>query len=187
MKRFIITLMLIVVCIAVPIMASEMALETTAEMIVPAEVAETTPEEKISSEDNEVTFWIPDVVAEYAAQYGTIMIVDTINQHAYCCVGGNVIADTDCVTGDLYNSPTPTGLYSVWYKRSDFYMMDIYYSAYATFFNGGIAIHDADAWRSEYGGTIYQGSGSHGCVNTPRWFAELVYYNTDYGTPVYVF
>ena len=138
-----------------------------------------------TEENNSV--WIPDTVAEYADEYGTIMIVDIDNQHAYACVDGKVIADTDCVTGDTYSSPTPTGLYSVWYKRSDFYMMDVYYSAYATFFNDGIAIHDADAWRSEYGGTIYQGSGSHGCVNVPCWFAEIVYNNTDYGTPVYVY
>lgn len=187
MKRYIVAMLLVVVCITVPILASEMMLEAAAEAVGPAELTEVIPEETVSYEESEATFWVPDTVAEYAAQYDTIMVVDITNQHAYCCVDGDVIADTDCVTGDLYNSPTPTGLYSVWYKRSDFYMMDIYYSAYATFFNGGIAIHDADTWRSEYGGTIYQGSGSHGCVNTPRWFAELVYYNTDYGTPVYVF
>jgi lipoprotein-anchoring transpeptidase ErfK/SrfK len=137
--------------------------------------------------ETETSVWIPETVAEYADEYGTIMIVDLENQHAYACVDGVVIADTDCVTGDQYTSPTPTGLYTVWCKRSDFYMMDVYYSAYATFFNGGIAIHDADAWRSEYGGSIYMGSGSHGCVNTPRLFAEIVYNNSDYGTPVYVY
>ena len=34
-------------------------------------------------------------------------------------------------------------------------------------FNGNVGIHDADTWRSEYGGEIYKTSGSHGCVNTP--------------------
>lgn len=131
--------------------------------------------------------WVPDVVWEYADAYGTIMIVDLENQHVYCCVNGEIIADADCVSGDLYKSPTPTGLYSVWCKQTDFYMMDAYYTAYAVFFNGGIAIHDADAWRSEYGGTIYEWGGSHGCINTPRWFAETVYENSKIGTPVYVF
>ena len=129
----------------------------------------------------------PDTVSEYVRQYGTIVIVDLSNQHAYCAVDGTIIADADCVTGDYYNSPTPIGLYTVWCKRSDFYMRDQYYTAYATFFNDEIAVHDADAWRSEYGGYIYQGSGSHGCVNTPRWFAEIVFMNTEIGTPVYVF
>lgn len=138
-------------------------------------------------EYDETLNWMPDVVSEYAMEYGTIVVVDITNQHVYMCVDGGVIADADCVSGDLYNSPTPTGLYNVWYKRTDFYMMGSYYTAYAVFFNGEIALHDADAWRSEYGGYIYQGAGSHGCVNLPRWFAEIVYNNTWEGTPVYVF
>ena len=130
---------------------------------------------------------IPDTVLEYAEEYDDIMIVDLDDQHVYCVVGGEVIADSDCVSGDLETSPTPTGLYDVWYKNSDFYMKDRYYTAYATFFNDGIAIHDADAWRDEYGGDIYQWGGSHGCINTPRWFAKIVYNNTQIGTPVYVY
>ena len=126
-------------------------------------------------------------VAGYVKEYGTIMIVDLSDQHVYCYVDGEMIADADCVSGDLYDSSTPTGLYEVWGKQSDYYMQGRYYTSYATFFNGGIAIHDADAWRDEYGGSIYQGGGSHGCVNTPGWFAEIVYENSEIGTPVYVF
>ena len=61
----------------------------------------------------EDTVWMPDTVSEYASTYGTIMVVDLANQHAYCCVDGAIIADADCVSGDFYNSPTPTGLYSI--------------------------------------------------------------------------
>ena len=143
------------------------------------EIVRTTIETK-----NEI---IPETVLEYAASYGTIMVVDLTKQHVYCCVDGEVIADADCVSGNSLSSPTPTGFYNVWRKRNDFFMLDEYYTLYATFFNNGIAIHDADTWRSEYGGTIYQGSGSHGCINTPRWFAEIVYNNSTIGTPVYVF
>lgn len=142
----------------------------------------------VMADETEIDYsWVPDTVWEYADAYGDIMIVDLANQHVYCCVDGAIIADSDCVSGDLNNSPTPTGLYSVWYKNADFYMLGTYYTAYATFFNDGIAIHDADAWRSEYGGDIYQWGGSHGCINTPRWFAEIVYNNSWIGTPVYVF
>ena len=130
---------------------------------------------------------VPKVVRGYANAYDTIVVVDLANQHVYCCVDGAIIADADCVSGDSNSSPTPTGMFRVWIKRSNFYMLDVYYSSYAVFFNGGIAIHDADTWRSEYGGTIYQQNGSHGCINTPGWFAEIVYNNTDIGTPVYVF
>lgn len=129
----------------------------------------------------------PGTVARYAEEYGTIMLVDIDDQHVYCCSGGEIIADADCVTGDAYDSPTPRGFYEVWLKESDYYMRGAYYTAYATFFNDGIAIHDADAWRDEYGDSIYQGGGSHGCVNVPRWFAETVYEYSSIGTPVYVF
>ena len=144
------------------------------------------PETEALEADNAYD-WVPDVVSEYAREYGTIVVVDIASQHVYMCVDGAVIADADCVSGDMYNSPTPTGLYSIWYKVRGLYMMGAYYTEYAAFFNGDIALHDADAWRSEYGGYIYQGGGSHGCVNMPRWFAEIVYNNTWEGTPVYVF
>ena len=41
-------------------------------------------------------------------------------------------------------------------------------------FNGGIGFHDA-SWRSKFGGTIYQYSGSHGCINLPVDKAKLLY------------
>ena len=41
-------------------------------------------------------------------------------------------------------------------------------------FNGGIGFHDA-SWRSKFSGTIYQYSGSHGCINLPVDKAKLLY------------
>ena len=177
MKKCVIWLALMVLCgftitVAAANTWEEPVALTTEETTVQTEAGtdqyldEWIPETESEYYEDEV--WVPDVVSEYANTYGTIMVVDLTNQHAYCCVNGEVIADADCVSGDLYSSPTPTGLYSVWYKRSDFYMRDVYYTSYAAFFNGEIALHDADAWRSEYGGAIYQGNGSHGCINLPR-------------------
>lgn len=132
--------------------------------------------------------WIPEVVFDYAEEYGTIMIVDLDDQFVFCCVEGEIVAYAECVSGDLYDSPTPTGLYEVWDKQRDYYMMDdIYCSEYAIFYDEETAILDADDWRDEYGGEIYQGDGSYGCVDVPEWFAEVVYMNTDIGTPIYVF
>lgn len=125
-------------------------------------------------------------VLEYSDD-GSIIVVDLDDQHVYFYLDGEMINDSDCVSGDLYDSPTPTGIYNVWYKESDYYMKGSYYTSYATFFNGNIAIHDADAWRDEYGGSIYEGDGSHGCINVPGWFAEIVYKNSWIGLPVYVF
>ena len=129
-----------------------------------------------------------DIISHALENYSTIMIVDISNQYAYCYVNGELLGSTDCVTGDLYESPTPPGLYTVWLFRTNFEMMGnpLWYTQHDIFFNNGIAIHDADHWRSEYGGTIYQGNGSHGCVNTPCWFSELVYNNSAIGTPVLV-
>ena len=54
-------------------------------------------------------------------------------------------------------------------------------------FNGNVGIHDADRWRSEYGGDIYKKHGSHGCVNTPRAACEKIYNIVSKGTPVVVY
>ena len=51
-------------------------------------------------------------------------------------------------------------------------------------FYGGVGIHDADSWRSSYGGDIYQYSGSHGCINTPTANAAIIYQNIEPGTPI---
>ena len=50
-------------------------------------------------------------------------------------------------------------------------------------FNGGIGFHDA-SWRSKFGGTIYQYSGSHGCINLPVDKAKLLYEKVYKGMPV---
>ena len=131
--------------------------------------------------------WVSDVVLEYAEDYETIVIVDLNEQHAFCCVDGEIIDDADCVSGDLYNSPTPKGLYSIWGKQKDYYVYDTYYSEYAIFSAKGATIYDADAWRSDYGGTIYKGDGSNGSIDVPGWFAEVIYNNTTVGTPIYIF
>lgn len=54
-------------------------------------------------------------------------------------------------------------------------------------FNGGIGLHDAAGWRSQYGGSIYYYSGSHGCVNLPLDLAKKLYENFELGDPVVVY
>ena len=52
----------------------------------------------------------------------------------------------------------------------------------------GVGIHDS-TWRSdsEYGGTTYQGNGSHGCINTPYDIAEKIYKTISPGIPVVIY
>ncbi|MDE5863899.1 MAG: L,D-transpeptidase/peptidoglycan binding protein [Lachnospiraceae bacterium] len=68
--------------------------------------------------------------------------------------------------------------------------MEYEYESPVTFwmpFNGGIGLHDAAGWRSQYGGSIYYYSGSHGCVNLPYDLAKEIYNNFDIGDPVVVY
>ena len=54
-------------------------------------------------------------------------------------------------------------------------------------FNGNVGIHDADGWRSEYGGQIYLTRGSHGCINTPEDQVAKIYDAVEIGTAVIVY
>lgn len=89
---------------------------------------------------------------------------------------------------------TPPGLFALAYKTSPATLKGKNadgsdYESHVTFwmpFNGGIGIHDADGWRSAYGGSIYVNGGSHGCVNVPYSAAETIFYNISAGMPVIV-
>jgi lipoprotein-anchoring transpeptidase ErfK/SrfK len=50
-------------------------------------------------------------------------------------------------------------------------------------FNNGIGLHDAQ-WRKSFGGSIYVGTGSHGCINLPLSTASIIYQNLSPGTIV---
>lgn len=68
--------------------------------------------------------------------------------------------------------------------------MEYSYESHVTYwmpFNGGYGLHDADGWRYSYGGDIFLYSGSHGCINLPREFAQKLYETFDVGTPVLVY
>ena len=52
--------------------------------------------------------------------------------------------------------------------------------------DSGVGIHDANRWRSKYGGTIYKTNGSHGCINTPKSAMKTIYENSYVGLSVYI-
>ncbi len=99
---------------------------------------------------------------------------------------GETIVDGPCVSGNASTSPTPRGTYYIYFKSMNQYLMNNSFVKYWMPFNGGIGLHDADGWRYEYGGGIYQYAGSHGCVNLPEWLAECIYNNVVAGTKVIV-
>lgn len=124
---------------------------------------------------------------------GTYVEVSISEQHVWFYKDGVLIADGDCVTGDVSEGhDTTTGVYALAYKQSpatltggdaaDGYSSDV---TYWMPFNDGQGLHDA-TWRSTFGGTIYQTSGSHGCVNLPYSLAQTIYENIEAGTAIVV-
>ena len=53
-------------------------------------------------------------------------------------------------------------------------------------FNGGVGIHDLQS-RYWFGGNVYLGGGSHGCINTPLQAVKLIFKNIEIGVPVVVY
>ncbi len=125
----------------------------------------------------------------------TYVEVDITNQKLYCYQDGDLKVDTDVVTGKpVEDRETPSnGIWSIIYKKTDAVLGEVNnleYRSEVDFwmpFNGNVGLHDADRWRSSYGGSIYKTNGSHGCVNMPRSAAEKVYNIVSKGTPVIVY
>lgn len=116
-------------------------------------------------------------------------------QHLWYYKDGKKVVDCNVVTGDTVGGTiTPTGTYGLTYKERHAtlkgYNTDgtTYESpvSYWMPFYGNYGMHDAP-WRGKFGGSIYRGSGSHGCVNMPPSAAAKLYNNlADSGTPVIV-
>lgn len=127
--------------------------------------------------------------------------VDIAEQHARMYdASGNLIWETDIVTGDsTQGHDTPTGVYAMDSYRASGdvelrgaidastgepeYISHVDY--WMPFIGNAYALHDAD-WRSYFGGSIYQGNGSHGCVNLPVDKAAELFNLTSIGDVVVV-
>lgn len=113
--------------------------------------------------------------------------IDLSLQHVWVYKDGNLVVDTDCVTGNSSRGhDTPTGIYQITYKERDATLNGENYSSPVKYwmpFYYNVGLHDA-SWRSTFGGQIYKRSGSHGCVNLPSSVAEIIFNNIEKGTPV---
>ena len=112
---------------------------------------------------------------------------------------GALIWESDCVTGDpTQGYDTPTGvnpinankgmnqtLKGLDYNGDGEPDYESYVTYWIPFVGNLVALHDAD-WRYYFGGTIYQGNGSHGCVNLPVGKAAELYELTRVGDCVVV-
>ena len=123
---------------------------------------------------------------------GTYVEISIQDQEMWCYKDGVVVVDTPVVTGNVskgYDTPAG-GVWAIDAKKHDAVLKGEGYTQPVTYwmpFNGNVGIHDADTWRSQYGGEIYKTSGSHGCVNTPTANAEKIFHTVEIGTPVIVY
>ncbi len=116
--------------------------------------------------------------------------VDLDNQHVYVYRNGELVVDSDCVSGKAVNgNSTPEGTYGITYKERDGTLVGEGYSSSVNYwmpFNGNIGMHDA-TWRKEFGGKIYITNGSHGCVNLPLEKAKEIFEVVEKGEAVIVY
>ncbi|MGN0162831.1 MAG: L,D-transpeptidase family protein, partial [Candidatus Ornithomonoglobus sp.] len=120
----------------------------------------------------------------------TYVEVSIAAQHLWYYKDGELIISSDVVTGNPYaGNGTHTGVYYIKYKERNATLVGATYQTPVSFwmpFNGGEGLHDA-TWRGVFGGSIYMGGGSHGCVNCPYSTAQKLFENVEQGDPVIVY
>lgn len=121
----------------------------------------------------------------------TYVEISIENQHMWYYEDGQLLVETDIVTGNPYQgNSTPVGSYKVLNKHTSIILKGEDYESFVNYWIGfkgtAYGLHDA-SWRSYYGGTIYLGNGSHGCVNTPYTNVQAIYNEVEIGTPVLIY
>lgn len=113
--------------------------------------------------------------------------IDLTNQHLYLYIEGEIVLETDFVSGDMAKgNTTPPGIFGITYKTKDAVLRGGDYETPVSYwmpFNGNYGMHDA-SWRKHFGGDIYLTNGSHGCVNLPMEQAAQIYSYMKKGFPV---
>lgn len=112
---------------------------------------------------------------------------DLTHQHLYLHINGQVVLETDFVSGDMSNgSETPQGIFGITYKTTNVVLRGADYESPVSYwmpYFGNYGMHDA-TWRDVFGGDIYLTDGSHGCINLPLDMAEVIYLYMSKGFPV---
>lgn len=125
--------------------------------------------------------------ADTAGLGDTYVEIDLGAQHVYVIENGEVILETDCVSGDTSKGrTTPSGIFALRSKARNVVLRGQGYASPVSYwmpFNQGIGLHDA-TWRDSFGGDIYKTNGSHGCVNLPLSKAKEIYQFVEVGMPV---
>ena len=115
---------------------------------------------------------------------GTYVEVDLTNQHMWFYKDGQLLIDSDLVSGNVAaNHHTPTGVFTIYSRSYGTTLEGPGYASWVNFwmpFTGGYGLHDA-SWRNKFGGDIYLTDGSHGCVNLPYEAAKTLINNSRSG------
>lgn len=137
---------------------------------------------------NEAAFSYADNASYVSNDIGSTYVeINITRQHLWFYKNGSLVVEGDVVTGNMDGShATPPGVYRLKYKENNAILRGPGYATRVSFwmpFNQDIGIHDA-VWRGSFGGNIYYGNGSHGCVNSPYSLANTIFDNIDPGTPI---
>lgn len=120
----------------------------------------------------------------------TYIEVDMTDQKLYGYKNGELLVETDIVTGNMAKHyDTPEGVNFVYAKQKDRILRGRDYASPVDYWmpvKGNIGIHDA-SWRKKFGGEIYKTGGSHGCINVPPKVMPTIYEEFEKGTPVIMF
>lgn len=114
---------------------------------------------------------------------------DLSNQHLYLYSKGELVFETDFVSGAMNATPdcvSPAGVFDITYKTTNAVLRGGDYEQYVYYwmpFFGNYGMHDA-TWRTEFGGSIFLEEGSHGCLNLPLDSAATIYNYMYEGYPV---
>lgn len=133
--------------------------------------------------------WLESAAARGENDIGdTYIEIDYTNQRMWYYKDGQLLVETPVVTGNVNaGMASPEGVFCIVGKEEDAVLTGEDYKTPVDYwmpFYEGVGIHDADTWRTAYGGDIYLWSGSHGCINTPTAQAAVIFQNVEVGTPV---
>ncbi len=124
--------------------------------------------------------------------------VDASRQHLWIYKDGELVFETDVVTGLMDESHyTPEGVYLLLSKEQNAtlkgtqlpdgsYTYETPVSYWMPFTYQGHGLHDA-YWKSVFGYGENVWNGSHGCVNLPAEVAETVYNLMTYDMPIVIY
>ena len=113
-----------------------------------------------------------------------VILISKTEQTVKQYENGKLQCEAKCVTG-APDTPTPNGVYHVGKVASNVNMSGSDVKT-ALYFNGNIALHDAN-WRTSFGGTKYLRDGSHGCVNVSEETIDKISETAGKGTTVVVY